>query len=103
MKTQRLNNRAGSTLVVTIMVVATLLVLLGTAVEYSTHISRATERSRKAAAALEIGDGHLEALFTNWRNINRNSWTTSINSFGGTDLSLAGTNFLPSISTVSRR
>lgn len=93
MKRKALNNRDGSTLVVTIAVVATLLVLLGTAVEYTTQISRNADRTRKAAVALEVGDGHLETLFTNWRNINRSSWTVSASYYGGTDTSLAGTNF----------
>jgi hypothetical protein len=61
----------GSTLVVTISVVATILVLLGAAVNYTTHISRISQRSRKTAMAMEIADGHLETLFTNWRNISR--------------------------------
>ena len=60
-----------STLVVTISVVAVILTLLGSAVAYTQHVSRVSERSRKAAQALEVGDGHLEFLFTNWRNISR--------------------------------
>jgi hypothetical protein len=86
-------NKDGSTLVVTIVVVATLLALLGVAVDYTTQISRNTQRSRKTALAMEIADGHLEALFTSWRNIYRTSWTTISNNSGGTDYSLAGTNY----------
>ena len=92
MKTKRLN-RDGSTLMVTVMVVATMLVLLAVAVDYTTQISRMTDRSRKTAVALEIGDGHLEALFTNWRNIYRNTWTTAANTYGGTDIAMVGTNY----------
>src|SRR5436190_16447413 len=86
----------GSTLMVTISVVATLLVLLGAAVEYTTQVSRTTQRSRKTALAMEIADGHLEMLFTNWRNIYRTTWTTYTNSYqgsGGTDYSLLPTNY----------
>jgi hypothetical protein len=61
----------GSTLVVTISVVATILTLLGAAVGYTAHLSRVGDRSRKAAVATEIADGHLEYLFSNWRNIHR--------------------------------
>jgi hypothetical protein len=68
----------GSTLVVTIAVVATILVLLGAAVNYTTQISRGTQRSRKTALAMEIADGHLESLFTNWRNISRIQVTQAI-------------------------
>src|SRR5213080_1089792 len=92
----RISKRDGSTLVVTIIVVATLLVLLGVAVDYSTQISRVTQRSRATSLAMEIADGHLEALYTNWRNIYRASWVTYGLSTGGTNLaSTAGTNFFP--------
>jgi len=90
------SNNKGSTLVVTISVVATLLVLLGAAVEYTTQVSRTSQRSRKTAQAMEIADGHLEMLFTNWRNIYRTTWTTYTNSYqgsGGTDYSLLPTNY----------
>src|SRR4051812_2074262 len=83
----------GSTLVVTIAVVATILVLLGTAIDYTVHISRVSQRSRKTATAMEIADGHLETLYSNWRNIYRTAWTTTSNNSGGTDYSLVGTNF----------
>src|SRR5438874_8817056 len=74
----KFNNRSseGSTLVVTIIVVMVLLVLLGVSVEYSTQMSRNTQRSRKTALAMEIADGHLEYLFSSWRNIYRTTWTT---------------------------
>lgn len=87
------SNREGSTLVVTIIVVATLLALLGVAVDYTTQISRNTQRTRKTATAMEIADGHLEMLFTSWRNIYRTTWTTVSNNAGGTDYSLVGTNY----------
>lgn len=96
MKTRGTLRSQGSTLVVTISVVATLLVLLASAVEYSTQISRGTQRSRKTALAMEIADGHLETLFTNWRNIYRTTFTTYTNSYagsGGTDYSLLPTNY----------
>src|SRR4051812_5600679 len=92
MKT-KLSNCDGSTLVVTIGVVATMLVLLAVSVDYTTQISRTSDRSRKTAAALEIADGHLEALFSNWRNIYRSSWTTAASTSGGENYSLVGTNF----------
>lgn len=82
----------GSTIVVTIAVVATLLVLLGVAVEYSTQMSRNTQRSRKTALALEIADGHLEALYTNWRNILRSTVVTYGINTGGVDYDVLPTN-----------
>ncbi len=63
---------------VILSVVVTILALLGAAVGYTQHISRLSQRSRKTALAVEIADGHLEKLFTNWRNISRVSVTQSI-------------------------
>jgi hypothetical protein len=93
MKTRRNIYHQGSTLVVTITVVAGLLVLLGVAVQFTQTISRQSQRSRKTAQAMEIADGHLEFLFSNWRNIYRNTWTTTSIGSGGTDYSILGTNF----------
>ncbi|MDQ6809616.1 MAG: hypothetical protein M3Z64_09375 [Verrucomicrobiota bacterium] len=79
---------------VTIAITATVLVLLGVAVDYSTQISRATQRSRRTARAMEIADGHLETLFTQWRNTYRTTWSTQYGSYtGAADVSLCGTNF----------
>jgi hypothetical protein len=91
----KLNSRtAGSTLVVTIIVVFVLLILLGVAVDYSTQIAHNTQRSRKTALAMEIADGHLEYLFSSWRNIYRTTWTTVYGAnTGGTDYSIVGTNY----------
>lgn len=87
-------SEAGSTLMVVIAVTATILVLLGVAVDYTTQISRNSQRSRKTAMAMEIADGHLEALFTQWRNTYRTTWTTQYSVYtGAADLSLCGTNF----------
>ncbi len=90
---RNVRNQTGSTLVVTIIVVATLLVLLGVAVDYTTQISRVTQRSRKTALAMEIADGHLEALYTNWRNIYRTTWVTYGLNTGGADYSILPTNY----------
>lgn len=86
-------NQSGNGLVVIISVVATILALLGAAVSYTSHISRISQRSRKIALAMEIADGHLEYLFTNWRNIYRKTWITYGYQSGGTDYALVGTNW----------
>jgi hypothetical protein len=83
----------GSSLVVVISVVALLLVLLSIAVEFTGTISRQSQRSRKTALAMEIADGHLEMLFTSWRNVYRTTWTTGSNNSGGTDKSVVGGNY----------
>jgi hypothetical protein len=85
------NQQRGNTLVVTVAVVATILALLGSAIRYTEHISRNSQRSRKTALAMEIADGHLEYLYTCWRNIYRS--TRLSYDAGGTDYSLLATNY----------
>lgn len=67
---QQVNER-GNTIVMVLSVTVVILTLLGSAVAYTQHVSRVADRSRKAAQAVEVGDGHLEYLFTHWRNISR--------------------------------
>jgi len=93
MKTHSNNTQSGNGLVVTVSVVMTILTILGAAVSYSGHVSRISQRSRRTALAMEIADGHLEYLFTNWRNIYRKTWSTYNTSSGGTDYSVVGTNY----------
>src|SRR5205085_7550201 len=93
MKLYREKIENGNGLVVTISVVMTVLAILGAAVSYTGHVSRVAQRSRRTALAMEIADGHLEYLFTNWRNIYRKTWTTYGLSTGGTDYSVVGTNY----------
>ncbi len=92
MKTRIHPSQNANGLVVVVSVVATILVLLGAAVSYTGHLSRISQRSRKTALAMEIADGHLEFLFTNWRNIYRKTWVTYGLNTGGTDYSVVGTN-----------
>jgi hypothetical protein len=87
------HSEKGNGLVVTVSVVMTVLTILGAAVSYTGHVSRVAQRSRRTALAMEIADGHLEYLFTNWRNIYRKTWTTYNTSSGGTDYSVVGTNY----------
>jgi len=92
MRTKTYRNQRGNGLVVVVSVVATILAILAAAVSYTGHVSRIAQRSRRAALALEIADGHLEYLFTNWRNIYRKTWVTYGTNSGGTDYSVLGTN-----------
>src|SRR4029077_20335530 len=93
MKIPTHKSESGNGLVVTVSVVMTILAILGAAVSYTGRVSRVAQRSRRTALAMEIADGHLEYLFTNWRNIYRKTWTTYNTSSGGTDYSIVGTNY----------
>jgi len=100
MKNKIDNSQHGSGLVVVISVVATLLILLGAALSFTGQRSRLSQRTRKTALAMEIADGHLEYLFTNWRNIYRKTWTTT-SSGGSDDVVLATNYFFTSCPTCS--
>src|SRR5882762_6250284 len=91
MRTNNHINRRGNGLVVVVSVVATILAILGAAVSYTGHVSRLSQRTRRTALAVEIADGHLEYLFTNWRNIYRTA-ALSYNS-GGNNYALLPTNY----------
>ena len=64
-------NESGSTLVVALSVIATLVVCVGVALEYTQNVNRNVQRSDAMQAAQDIGDGVLEAAFANWRQICR--------------------------------
>ena len=91
MNTNSKKAESGNGLVVTVSVVMTILAILGAAVSYTSHLSRISQRTRRTALAMEIADGHLEYLFTNWRNIYRTTWTTT--SSGGIDDVVLATNY----------
>jgi hypothetical protein len=92
MRTKTHTFERGNGLVVVISVVTVILAILGAAVSYTAHISRMAQRNRRTALAMEIADGHLEFLFTNWRNVYRKTWISGSYSTGGTNYSLLATN-----------
>ena len=92
MRLKSYKNETANGLVVVVSVIATILAILGAAVSYTGHISRLSQRTRRTALAVEIADGHLEYLFTNWRNVYRTTWTTYGYASGGTDYSLRARN-----------
>jgi hypothetical protein len=71
MKKPDLSSKAGNTVVVAMLVVFVITALIAIAANYTQQMSRVSKRSRAIDTAMEIGDGCLETLFTNWRNINR--------------------------------
>src|SRR5438105_9801741 len=93
MKIDNYTRQKGNGLVVVVSVIATVLTILGAAVSYTGHISRISQRSRRTALAVEIADGHLEYLFTNWRNIYRATALSYNSGSAATNYALLPTNY----------
>jgi hypothetical protein len=70
MKTRGLKGN-GSALVVVMSVLATLLVTVAIAIEYTTSVHRNVQRSRWLNNATTIGDGSMDLLFGYWREVCR--------------------------------
>ncbi len=69
MKTVQLRNHSGSSLVVVISVLATLMVVVAIAAEYTNTVNRHVQRSNTVQNAIAVGDSCIEILFANWRKI----------------------------------
>jgi hypothetical protein len=69
MKTMHPRKQSGSSLVVVISVLATLLIVVGVAAEYTWTVNRHVQRSNTRQTAVAVADGCIEILFSNWRRI----------------------------------
>ena len=76
MKRPRFSSKAGNTIVVAMLVTFVVTVLIAIAANYTQQMSRISKRTRAIDTAMEIGDGCLETLFANWRNIYRSETAT---------------------------
>jgi hypothetical protein len=116
MKKIPLRKPSGSSLVVVISVMATLMVLVAIAAEYTWTVNRHVQRSNSMEQAVAVGDSCLDILFANWRDISRQSPTTAqptnafavpskiplptaaqLNLPNVTNFAKAGTNFNPAV------
>jgi hypothetical protein len=78
MKTASYHKQSGSSLVVVILTMATLMVIAGIAAEYTTTISRLVQRTTTLQSAMTVADATIEQLFTNWRAISRATPTSPL-------------------------
>ena len=69
MKTIHLCKRSGSSLVVVISVLATLMVIVAVAAEYTGTVSRHVQRSNTQQSATALADSSIDILFSNWRKL----------------------------------
>jgi hypothetical protein len=69
MKTNHLCKRSGSSLVVVISVLATLMVIVAVAADYTATVSRHVQRSNTQQSAIALADSSIDILFSNWRKL----------------------------------
>lgn len=69
MKIIHLRKQSGSSLVVVISVLATLMVVVAVAAEYTNTVNRHVQRSNTVQNAIAVGDSCIEILFAHWRKI----------------------------------
>jgi hypothetical protein len=71
MKRRTSGSESGNTIVAAMLITFIVVILVAIATNYTQQMSRVAKRSRATVTAMEIADGCLEMLFTNWRNIYR--------------------------------
>ena len=105
MKTIHLRKQSGSSLVVVISVLATLMVIVGVAAEYTWVVNRHVQRSNTMENAVAIGDSCIDILFANWRAICRAAPTTpqTTNAFTSIPLPTSAQLNLPAVSNFAKR
>ncbi|HEX7516082.1 MAG TPA: hypothetical protein VF345_02220 [Chthoniobacterales bacterium] len=105
MKTIHLRKQSGSSLVVVISVLATLMVIVGVAAEYTWVVNRHVQRSNTLENAVAVGDSCIDMLFANWRDISRQSPTTAkaTSAFASIPLPTSAQLNLPAVSNFAKR
>lgn len=98
------STESGSSLAVVLLTVATLALIVGITLEYSTNINRLVQRTTTLQTAVAAADATLERMFANWRAICRASPSTPLatNSFTGITLPTSSQLNLPSSSNFAK-
>jgi hypothetical protein len=100
-KTQNPHNQKGSALIVVLSVLATLMVIVGIAMEYTTTIHRDVQRSRLLENAVAVGDGATDILFGYWREICRGNTNYPMPTSYFTAIPLPTTTQFPTVTNLS--
>jgi len=69
MKTIHPPRQSGSSLIIVMSILATLMVVVAVAAEYTSTVSRHVQRSNTEQSAVAVGDSCIEIMFANWRKI----------------------------------
>ena len=104
MKAAWAEKRTGSSLVVVLLAMATLMVIAGIAVEYTSGINRLVQRTTTLQSAISAADATAEQLFANWRAICRATPSSPLpgNSFANIALPTASQLNLPNGSNFAK-
>lgn len=74
MRTNR--KTSGNTLIIVLILMATLVALVGVSVDYTQNVGRHSSRARTNVSAQAVGEACLELAFAEWRQICRNTSPT---------------------------
>jgi hypothetical protein len=105
MKTTHPHKQSGSSLVVVISVLATLMVVVAVAAEYTYTVRRHVQRSNTLQSAVAVADSCIDVLFANWRKICSEPATTlrKTNDFTSIGLPIASQLNLPGVTNFVKR
>lgn len=105
MKSETGHPLAGSSLVVVMIAMATLMVVAGIAVEYTSTIYRSVQRTTTLQSAITAGDAAIEQLFANWRAISRATPSVALatDAYSGIPLPTATQLNLPNVGSFAKR
>lgn len=95
---------SGSSLVVVALTIATLAVIVGVTLDYSSNVNRLVQRTTTLQTAVSAADATVEKLFTNWRAICRATPTTPLatNAFSSISLPSSSDLNLPNSGNFSK-
>jgi hypothetical protein len=95
---------SGSSLVVVALTIATLAVIVGVTLDYSSNINRLVQRTTTLQTAVSAADATVEKLFTNWRAICRATPATPLatNAFASIPLPSSSDLNLPNSGNFSK-
>ncbi len=101
MKLDLATRKTGSALIVVLSVIATLVVTVAIAMEYTTTVRHHVQRSEALQAAITIGDGVVEHEFNYWREICRSNTDSSLHNSSFQDIPLPTQDQFPKVANFS--
>ena len=101
MKTKSSQNQNGSTLVAVITTLATLMVIVGVAIGYTTTINRGVQRTNAYESAVAVADGCIEVMFANWRTTYRATPTQLLNTSAFSAIPTPAPSFFPNLPSAN--